>query len=106
MLRPGAACDCRRAQHPGRRRYLAAAFIPLFAFAPFPIPVAAIAVAVPSMVVTEVAARRAPVALEEPAAFPVRLDPISTCVRSTRPVAVMPDPAAPLGIPVTFDPLI
>src|SRR5204862_851589 len=68
--------------------------------------VAPIVVAVPAMVVTEVAARRAPVAFVETAAFPVRLHPVRAGVRRTRPVAVMPIPAIAARIPVAFDPLV
>ena len=77
--------------------------VPVFTIA---VPVAPIALTIPSMVVAVVAARRVPVPFVKPAGFPVRLYPIRPLVRRARPVAVVPDPTASDGIPIAFDPFV
>src|SRR5262249_36122494 len=82
---------------------LPAPIVVIAMFAPLTIRVT-LTLAIPSMVVIEVAPRRRPVAFEVSAAQPVRLDPIRAGERRPRPVPVVPKPSPRLRIPVAFDP--
>ena len=64
------------------------------------------AVMVPAMVMLEAAVWTIPITHEVVPAFPARAYPMSSPIRRTRPVTLVPDVAPADGIPVTVDPEI
>src|SRR5262249_14391755 len=95
--------SCRIRKTPSHLSSITIAVVVIAMFAPFALIVPA-TIAIPAVVVVVVAARRRPIALEVPSAFPIRFHPIGLRERWTRPIAVVPRPAAVDRVPIPFDP--